>query len=102
MDSLWQQHSLKNRAVSRRIKASRKVLGFNMKRSWRVWNRKSDKMGLTLKHMFKETAGLAEGKMTDKGVEFVITALPRRMGFCFSPQVVQQIMTFANSKGILG
>lgn len=43
MDSLWQQHSLKNRAVSRRIKASRKVLCFNMKRSWRVWSRKSDK-----------------------------------------------------------
>lgn len=59
-------------------------------------------MGLMLKHTFKETAGLAEGKVTDKGVEFVMMALPRRMEFCFSPQVVQQIMTFANSKGILG
>lgn len=98
MDSLWQQHSLKNRAVSRRIKASRKVLGLNMKESWRVWSKKSDKIEFLLKHMFKATSAPAEGKMTDKGVEFL---MPRGMRFCSSPQGIQQIMTFAVSKGIL-
>lgn len=101
MDSLWQQHSLKNRAVSRRIKPSRKALGLNMKKSWRVWSKKSDKIGFLLKHMFKATSAPAEGKMTDKGVEFVIMTLPRGMGSCSSPQGIQQIMTSADSKGIL-
>lgn len=101
MDSLWQQHSLKNRAVSRRIKASGKVLGLNMKKSWRVWSRKSDKMGFLLKHTFKATSAPVEGKMTDTGVEFLIMTLPRGMGFCSTPQGTQQIMTFADSKEIL-
>lgn len=58
-------------------------------------------MGFLLKHMFKATSAPVEGKMTDKGVEFLIMTLPRGMGFCSAPQGTQQIMTFADSKGIL-
>lgn len=57
-------------------------------------------MRFLLKHMFKATSVPAEGKMTDKGVEFLI--ILRRRGFCSSPQVIQQIVTFADCKGILG